>query len=85
MSSAVPAAAQSSSSSSTTSIKHPLKPDVKGTLGVGLIGAELGMVLPALAGMDDTWAFIVFPVIGAAGGAAAGYFGLEKGGHTELA
>ncbi len=74
-----------SAQASTTAIKHPVPADVKGTLGVGLIGAELGFVLPAVAGLNQTWAFIVFPIVGAAGGAAAGYFGLEKGNHTQLA
>jgi hypothetical protein len=57
---------------------QPLKPDLKGAVGLGLIGAELGFVVPALAGARDAWVFIVFPVAGAAGGAAAGYFLLEK-------
>lgn len=58
----------------------------KGIVGLGLIGAELGFVIPALAGLDQAWAFVVFPVIGAAGGAVAGYFALEQGGgHPELA
>jgi hypothetical protein len=60
--------------------------DFKGMIGLGLIGAELGFVIPALSGLHETWAFIVFPVAGAAGGAAAGYFLLEKGdGHPEIA
>jgi hypothetical protein len=64
----------------------PLSADFKGTIGLGLIGAELGFVVPALAGARDAWAYIVFPVAGAAGGAVAGYFLLEKGeGHPETA
>jgi hypothetical protein len=63
----------------------PLSADVKGTVGLGLIGAELGMVIPALAGARGVWPYIVFPVIGAGGGAVAGYFLLEKGDHAELA
>jgi hypothetical protein len=60
--------------------------DFKGTIGLGLIGAELGFVLPAVAGLDDWWAFVVFPIVGAAGGAVAGYFLLEEGdGHPEAA
>jgi len=60
--------------------------DFKGMIGLGLIGAELGFVIPAVAGLHETWAFIVFPIAGAAGGAAAGYFLLEKGeGEPELA
>jgi hypothetical protein len=63
-----------------------LKPDFKGAVGLGLIGAELGFVIPALAGAKGVWPYIVFPVVGAAGGAVGGYFLLEKGdGHPELA
>lgn len=65
---------------------HPLKADFKGTVGLGLIGAEIGFVVPALAGAEGWWPYVVFPVIGGAGGAVAGYFLLEKGdGHPELA
>ena len=64
----------------------PLKPDFKGAIGLGLIGAELGFVIPAVAGAKGVWPYIVFPVIGAGGGAVGGYFLLEKGdGHPELA
>jgi hypothetical protein len=65
---------------------RPLKADFKGAVGLGLIGAELGFVVPALAGAKGVWPYIVFPLIGAGGGAAGGYFLLEKGeGHPELA
>jgi hypothetical protein len=64
----------------------PLKPDFKGAVGLGLIGAELGFVIPAVAGAKGAWPYIVFPIIGAGGGAVGGYFLLEKGdGHPELA
>jgi hypothetical protein len=64
----------------------PLSADFKGMIGLGLIGAELGFVVPALAGARDTWVYIVFPVLGAGGGAVAGYFLLEQGdGHPEAA
>jgi hypothetical protein len=64
----------------------PLKADFKGAVGLGLIGAELGFVVPALAGAKGVWPYIVFPVLGAGGGAVGGYFLLEKGdGHPELA
>ncbi|MEY4580671.1 MAG: hypothetical protein RL701_5374 [Pseudomonadota bacterium] len=58
--------------------------DFKGAVGLGLIGAELGAVIPALAGLDAPWAYIVFPVVGAAGGALAGYFALDKPGNVGL-
>lgn len=50
----------------------------KGLIGLGLVGAELGLVIPAAAGLDDTWALILFPVIGAAGGAVAGHFLIDN-------
>ena len=44
----------------------------KGMFSLGIFGAELGLVIPAAAGLDDWWALVVFPVIGATGGALAG-------------
>ena len=45
-------------------------PDGKGIVGLGLIGAELGFVIPALvqeaAGTNEWWPYLVFPVVGAA-------------------
>ena len=77
-----PAAVQDAADETKTEVK----PDFKGAVGLGLIGAELGFVIPALAGAKGVWPYIVFPVAGAAGGAVAGYFLLEKGeGHPELA
>ena len=48
-------------------------PTPKAIIGVGLMGAELGLIIPALAGMRDLWPYIVFPLIGAAGGAVGGW------------
>jgi hypothetical protein len=62
----------------------PVAADFKGAVGLGLIGAELGAVIPALAGLDAAWGYIVFPVIGAAGGAVGGYFALDHAGHAQL-
>jgi hypothetical protein len=58
--------------------------DYKGAVGLGLIGAEVGAVVPALCGLDDLWAFLVFPAVGAAGGAIGGYFAIDRAGHAEL-
>lgn len=58
--------------------------DGKGILGMGIIGAEIGFMLPAIivgAGareLDEWWAYVLFPVVFAAGGAVAGYFLLEE-------
>ncbi len=61
-----------------------VEPGFKGVIGLGLVGAELGFIIPAVAGLHETWAFIVFPVVGAAGGAVGGYFLFEQPGETEL-
>jgi hypothetical protein len=53
----------------------PVQALPKATVGLGLIGAELGLIIPAIAGVrDEWWPYLVFPVIGAAGGAVGGYF-----------
>ena len=55
----------------------------KGMFGLGILGAELGLVIPAAAGLDQWWALVVFPAIGAAGGALGGYYGLDRNGQVE--
>lgn len=55
----------------------------KGTIGLGLVGAELGLIIPSAAGLTDVWALTVFPAVGAAGGALAGYFALDKPGREK--
>lgn len=66
--------------SASTEVPAPatIDPSPKGVIGLGLIGAEIGLLAPALAGMRDAWAYITFPVIGAVGGGFAGYYLLEK-------
>jgi len=61
-----------------------ITPDFKGIAGLGLIGGELGMVIPALVGVRDAWAYAVFPAAGAIGGGLAGYFLLEANDQTEI-
>lgn len=64
----------------------PVQADLKGVIGLGLIGAELGFVLPAAFGMKAWWGYLVFPLVGAAGGGVAGFYALEQGaGHPEVA
>jgi hypothetical protein len=69
------AAAQCDPASPTCSL---VTPDGKGIVGLGLIGAELGFVIPALVqnamGTDEWWPYLVFPALGAVGGAVGGYF-----------
>jgi hypothetical protein len=57
---------------------------VKGAVGLGLVGAELGFVIPALVGLHEAWAFVVFPIVGGAGGAIGGYFAFDQPQNVEL-
>ena len=84
------AAAISTTTAPSTAAAQPAEPQridasPKGLLGLGFIGAELGLTIPALAGLDDTWALIVFPVVGAAGGAVAGHFAIDNRGNEKAA
>lgn len=54
----------------------------KGAIGLGLLGAELGTMIPAWAGMNQTWGYVVFPIVGATGGALAGYYLLDSPNHV---
>lgn len=62
-----------------------VEPTPKGTIGLGLIGAELGFTIPALAGLDEAWSLTVFPIAGAAGGATAGWFLIDDNDQPEAA
>lgn len=55
----------------------------KGTIGLGLVGAELGLIIPSASGLNEVWALTVFPAVGAAGGALAGWFALDKPGREK--
>jgi len=55
----------------------------KGTIGLGLVGAELGLIIPSVSGLSEPWALAVFPIVGATGGALAGYFALDKPGRQK--
>ena len=58
----------------TTSNRPDQRATSRARSASGLIGAELGFVMPALAGARVRWPYIVFPLIGAGGGAVAGIF-----------
>lgn len=74
------AEAQCSTTSGATCSQ--VRPDGKAMIGLGLMGAELGLFLPAVFGARDWWPYLIFPVVGAAGGAIGGYF-LEQGTQSE--
>jgi hypothetical protein len=55
-----------------------VKGDVAGTVGLGMLGAELGLILTPTVGLHDQWwAWVLFPTVGAAGGVVAGVFAFE--------
>ncbi|MEM7136133.1 MAG: hypothetical protein AAF500_06110 [Myxococcota bacterium] len=62
---------------------EPFDATPKGTIGLGLVGAELGLIIPSAAGLNEVWSLTVFPVIGAAGGALTGYFTLDEPGREK--
>ncbi|MEZ4287801.1 MAG: hypothetical protein R3A47_06580 [Polyangiales bacterium] len=68
--------------SAQTQLKD-VKASPKGTVGLGLVGAELGLMIPSLARFNKAWALTVFPAVGATGGAIAGYFALDKPGREK--
>jgi hypothetical protein len=72
LSQAVPAHAQSSG--------DEVKGNIAGTIGLGMLGAELGLVLTPTVGLHDQWwAWVLFPTVGAAAGAVAGALVFEAG------
>lgn len=74
----VSASAQCTSSMGTLSCNSQVHSDGKGMIGLGLIGAELGFIIPALvqdaAHTDEWWPYVVFPLVGAGLGVLGGYF-----------
>lgn len=57
-----------------------VKGNIAGTVGLGLLGAELGLILtPACKLQDHWWAWVLFPTVFAAGGAVAGALAFDPG------
>jgi hypothetical protein len=54
--------------------KNEASGTAKGTVGGGLLGAELVLVIEAAAGVKSPWLYLAGGVAGAAGGAVGGYF-----------
>ena len=48
--------------------------NAKGTIGGGLLGAELVLSIEAAVGVQNPWLYVVGGVVGAGGGAVGGYF-----------
>lgn len=73
----LPEVAQAQTQTGST-LAPGISPTPKGTIGAGLIGAELGMAVPAIIGMKDLWPYLVFPAVGAGGGVALGYLWIDQ-------
>jgi len=57
----------------------------KGTIGFGLIGAELGLAIPGLIGLDQAWVYCVASPVAAGGFAVMGYYLVDQRNLTGLA
>ncbi len=68
----------------STSRAQEISAGIKGTVGLGLVGAELGLMVPAAVGLRDSWAYYAFPIAGAAGGGAAGFFLIDQANNVTL-
>ncbi|MCA9581537.1 MAG: hypothetical protein KC416_07060 [Myxococcales bacterium] len=69
---------EASAQAAVASPKTDLDSNIQGLVGLGLVGAELGMVVPAAFGLDGIWTWLVFPVALGAGGAVAGPFLIDQ-------
>jgi len=63
--------------------KHEADASPKGTVGVGLIGAETVMLVEAIIDVKPAWAYIVGGAAGAVGGGVGGYF-IDQMGDARL-
>lgn len=71
------ALAQDEAAAGPVAPDEDVKAEWVGVSGGVLVGAELVLAIEALIGVEETWAWVVFPILGAAGGGVGGYF-LEK-------
>lgn len=57
-----------------------VKGNIAGTVGLGLLGAEVGLLLPPAFKLQDRWwAWVLFPTLGAAAGAVPGALLFDEG------
>lgn len=57
-----------------------VKGNIAGTVGLGLLGAEVGLLLPPAFKLQDRWwAWVLFPTLGAAAGAIPGALLFDEG------
>jgi hypothetical protein len=70
--------AQGASAQSTASGEHA-DGEVAGIVGLGFLGADIGVVLPPLCNLhDQKWAWAVFPILGAGAGVGTGIAVTDK-------
>jgi len=54
--------------------EEPVEAKGVGISGGIIVGAELVLAIEALVGVEDVWPWVVFPILGGAGGGVGGYF-----------
>lgn len=74
---AASAAPSHASAQCTGSACTNVHPDGKGMIGLGVIGGEIGLIIPAIiqnaAHTNEWWPYLVFPLIGIGVGIGSGY------------
>lgn len=74
------AAQPQSASAQSVGDGQQAKGNIAGTIGLGMLGAEVGLLLPPMFKLQNHWwAWALFPTIGAAGGTVAGVFAFDPG------
>jgi hypothetical protein len=68
----------SSASAQSSSKTDPIDTQAAGVVGLGLLGAEVGLLIPPLAKLHNHWwAWALFPTIGAGAGVGVGIATLD--------
>lgn len=71
------------SNSAQADLENPTHNGVKGAVGLGLLGADLTLMIEGAIGVRNPWLLTLLPIAVAAGGAAGGWF--AAGGHQDEA
>ena len=71
--------ASAQSTSTSTAKGDNIDAEIAGIVGLGFLGADIGVVLPPLCNLhDQKWAWAVFPILGAGAGVGTGIAVTDK-------
>lgn len=62
------------SSTAHADLEDPVHNGIKGAVGLGLIGAELPLIIEGAFGVRNPWLLSIIPIVVSAGGAVGGYY-----------